>query len=589
MQQVLKDKDAHPLLYAISGLYTGKDIAGANDRIHEALEVVAGKDKTMTAKEASAGSVKWCMRGWLRIYYLFNDESTFFPGRLQLHVQKKMEEMFFLYGCAKSTVKRADLRFVWFIQGSENHDMMDLSSAYLALQAVQDRKVYKDRKLPDGYTPSEHVKAWDAYYAQYALERAKNGLFVEISPTYGKWFVGEFVNMFEFSKSPLVRKRMEMLLHLMWADWSIDQLNGVRGGGKTRCYQGDYSQSGGSDSWDLMAQNLMGMKGWFWKTHGIFSTMALATSRYELPDVVLDLALNRSELKAFVYVSTRPAKTIKAPKHPLHEKGYWMDGSGGKIVRYSYCTPETIMGSWMLDTRTDYAAINTQNRWQGVILSTAPTMRVFPQSVGLGNGKTYNQHVAVQHRNAMLVMNHPKAKQTGQMRVFFPMACKDRLLQKKGWVIIKEAGAWLGVKVLETSGNAAAQNYEFKDDRPEKGNPRGFWLWPKSDKPPIAFVVSRVGIHRDLEEFIKYLDKHEHGVKNECAFYSFIDDLGEKIRLDLGGEYPIPLVNGKPVDLQPKKVFDSPFMRSIHGSGIIDIGKGDRDLRLNFGKAVVTD
>ena len=185
-----------------------------------------------------------------------------------------MEELFFLYGSHKSTVKRAELRFIWFIQGSENHDMMDLSSAYLALQAIQDLKAYKDRKLPDGHTPAQHVRAWDVYYAQYALERAKNGLFVEISPTYGKWFVGEFVNMYEFSRSPLVRKRMEMLLHLMWADWAIDQLNGVRGGGKTRCYQGHYAQSGGGDSWDLMAQDLMGQKGWFWKTHGIFSTMA---------------------------------------------------------------------------------------------------------------------------------------------------------------------------------------------------------------------------------------------------------------------------------------------------------------------------
>jgi hypothetical protein len=88
-------------------------------------------------------------------------------------VQAKLQELFFLYGCGKSTVARANLKNIWHIQGSENHDTMDLSNAYLALQAVHELDAYKDRKLPDGHTPGEHVAAWATYYARYALERAK--------------------------------------------------------------------------------------------------------------------------------------------------------------------------------------------------------------------------------------------------------------------------------------------------------------------------------------------------------------------------------------------------------------------------------
>ena len=79
-----------------------------------------------------------------------------------------------------------------------------------------------------------------------------------------------------------------------------------------------------------------------------------------------------------------------------------MDGSEGQMVRYSYVTPEYIMGSWMLDPDVQYAAINTQNRWQGVIFATDMNARVFPQCEGLANGKTYNQQVAVQHKNVMI-------------------------------------------------------------------------------------------------------------------------------------------------------------------------------------------
>lgn len=271
--------DPHAPVYAMAALYTEKDLTGGNQRMRDAWDRLAGPDKQMTPKEAA--DAKWHMRGMLRVYYLFYDQSNFFPGRLEPDLQGKMEALFFKYGSYKSTVERAQLKKIWHIQGSENHDMMDLSNAYLALQAVHKLDKYKDEKLPDGHTAAEHVAAWEKYYAQYCLERAKNGLFVEISPTYGKWFLGELVNIFDFAQDPMVKRRMEMLLHLIWADWAVDQLNGVRGGGKTRCYQGRYSQRGGGDSWDRMGRVQFGLESWPWNSHGGLSTLALLTSRYE--------------------------------------------------------------------------------------------------------------------------------------------------------------------------------------------------------------------------------------------------------------------------------------------------------------------
>ena len=569
--------DPHAPVYAMAALYTGKDLAGGNRRLSSAWERVAGSDGKLTPKEAS--EVKWHMRGMLRVYYLFHDKSDFFPGRLEKDVQAKMEDIFFNYGCYKSTVKRADLKNIWHIQGSENHDMMDLSNAYLSLQAVQDLPAYKDRKLPDGHTPTEHVRAWEKYYAQYALERAKNGLFVEISPTYGKWFVGEFVNMHDFTDDPTVKKRMAMLLHLMWADWSVDQLNGVRGGGKTRCYQGHYSQLGGGDSWDRMAQVLFGMENWAWNSHGGLSTLALLTSRYELPEVVYDIALSRGDFEPFVYQSTRPARQQGGP-HGV----YVMDPKGSGILRYSYCMPESVMGSWMVDTRASYAAINDQNRWQGVIFATGPDARVFPQSVGLGNGKTYSQHVAVQHRNVMVVAHHPKANQTGQMRVFFPAELRKRLVEKDGWAIVKEGAAWLGVRPLGDQGFELRDLKQKKVTEASRQNSDGAWLWPKADRPPVVLVLSRETRHKTLDDFFAYLESHEHGLAAGKVTYSFVDDLGEATTLEVGGKLPVPNINGKAVDLFPKKVFDSPYVDSLHGSGVVTLSSGDSSQVMDFNK-----
>lgn len=588
MQQVLAEKDGHPMVYALAGLYTHEDAAGANERLRTTLRELAGEEGQLSVEEAVRA--KWSMRGWLRIYYLFCEGSAFFPGRLEADVQANLREMFFLYGCGKSTLKRADLKNIWHIQGSENHDIMDLSNAYLALQAVAKLPQYKDRKLPDGHTPAEHVRAWEAYYTLYTLERAKNGLFVEISPTYGKWFVGEFVNMYDFAEAASVRQGMEKLLHLMWADWAVDQLNGVRGGGKTRCYQGGYSQNGGGDSWDRLARDLMGMERWYWNSSGGLSTLALATSRYELPDVVLDLAYGKGAFEPFVYQSMRPAKELPSPRGR-----YVLDPQGGGIIRYSYCTPDYIMGSWMVDTRTSYAAIHTQNRWQGVIFPTGTGARVYPQSLGLGNRKTYNQHVAVQHRNVMLVATHPKAKQTGQMRVYFPRDIHERLVEKDGWLIAHEGGAWLGVKFISSKSGAPGKNYEFRQADPSQrkessrnDNPDARWLWPTEDKPPVVFVGSRQTTHKSLDDFVAYLASHEYGITQGVATCTFTDDTGARTRLELGGALPVPRINGKPVNLTPRKVFDSPYLSADHGSGVVTVQKGDRKLTLDFNQHAST-
>lgn len=591
--------DEHAPVYAMAALYAGKDIAGGNARMRNACARLAGADNKMTPKEAA--EAKWHMRGMLRVYYLFHDKSDFFPGRLEPDVQAVMEELFFHYGCYKSAVERAQLKNIWHIQGSENHDMMDLSNVYLALQAVRKLDTYKDRKLPDGHTSAEHVAAWEKYYAQYCLERAKNGLFVEISPTYGKWFVGELVNMFDFAQDPVVKQRMEMLLHLTWADWAVDQLNGVRGGGKTRCYQGQYSQRSDSDSWDRMARALFGLEPWHWNSHGGLSTLALLTSRYELPDVVYDIALDKGDFEPFVYQSIRPAKTQGGEKEI-----YVMDPKGAGILRYSYCTPESIMGSWMVDTGAAYAAIHTQNRWQGVIFATGPDARVFPQSVGLGNRKTYDQHVAVQHRNVMVVKNHPKARQTGQIRVYFPGEFREKLVEKDGWVILQEGDTWLGVRVLGGKNPPLAppgrgtveNNYTFKGrdkstDQIKEASRKdsdSLWLWPNAENPPVALVTSRVGEHKTLDDFFSYLSSHKHGVSEDGhAFYTFVDDLGAENRLELGGKLPIPKINGKAVNLYPERAFDCPYLKSVHGSGVVQIEKGNRKLTLDFNNGTIAE
>lgn len=577
-ERTLEDAQAGDLQFGLAGLWLNSKTDEANERLRQGLAKVI-KDDPMTPEVATR--FKWAMRGWLRVYYLFHDQSAFFPGRLASDVQHRLEDMFWNYACAKSTLARARSDNIWFIQGSENHDMMDLSNAFLALQVVYKLPDLRDRKLPDGHTADEHRQAWSEYYGHYCDERAGGGLFVEISPTYGKYFLPELVNIWEFCEDPVLQKKMEMLLHLTWADWAVEALGGIRGGGKTRSYQGHYSQRGTSDSWSAMGRILTGQGDWF-PTQHYEAQYVLATTKYRLPDVVIDIALNRHERGQYVYQSLRPAKLTEAPIDTREDaSGYWMDGQHPRMLRYSYCTPDYILGSWMLDPQTDYAAINTQNRWQGIIFATDKNARVFPQCVGLRNGKTYNQHVAVQHENVMIVQkNRAKSKQVGPMRVFFAPGTRQRLIEEDGWLFLQEGDAYLAVHILPRDGDVDTRGHVWEDG----------WLVPADDSAPIVFVAGRRERFPSQADFVAHVREHSITCTTSVVRYSFEDLLGQETTLTLYADgQKLPEVNGSAINLAPQKVYDSPYLEAEHRSGRITIQKAPRTMTLDFDRNLIVE
>jgi len=581
-RRTLANPESGRLQFALAALWLDERVTEGNEKLRElhTAALAGNQEKNIPPSEVMtplhASGVKWAMRGWLRVYYMFNDKSQFFPGRLAPDVQEMLEEMFWHYGCYKSTVERAQLKYIWFIQGSENHDMMDLSNAFLALQAIEKLPEYEARKLPDGHTAAEHVTAWTQYYKHYCKVRIKRGLFVEISPTYGKYFLPELVNMYEFAEDAELQRLMEMLLHVTWADWAIDQLGGIRAGAKTRVYQGHYAQRGTSDSWSFLSRILIG-KGDFFQTKHYEAQYVLALTRYRLPDVVIDLALSDDERGDYVYQSMRPSKVTKPPEsRPNELAGYWMDGGGaGHMLRYSYCTPDYIMGSWMLDPTLDYAAINTQNRWQGIIFATDMQARVFPQCVGLGNGKTYNQQLAVQHKNVMIVQkNRVKAKQTGGMRVWFTEDMKRRVKERDGWLFLQEGKAYLAMTVPASGPDAATPAYRWEKN----------WLHLKNEYAPVVFVASRTAKHATLDDFVGYVVQHRYGIHQGVLTYQFKDADGHDVQIEMSPENQeaLPEVNGQGIRLTGQSTFDSPYVHSSPNRTIETIEKGDRKMVLDF-------
>lgn len=611
----IDDPEANPLQFAFAALWLNERTAEGNARLREwfatghrteePLELLLQQPDAYAEELAtSIRGLKWSARTWIRIYYLFNDESPYLPGRLERDVQEQLETLFWALANQKSSLERARLEYIWAIQGSENHDMMDLSNAFMILQVLKDHPRYREMRLRDGSLPAAHYEAWNRYYKAYCRERALHGLFVELSsPIYGKHFLGELFNIHDFAEDADLRELMGMLLDVTWADWAVDQLGGVRGGGRTRSYFGHYSQRGTSDSWLAMSNYLLGRP-----NPARFSTLArhgqveyvIATSRYRLPDVVVDLALDPAGRGEYVYRSLRPARMVRREevrdRPPLRE-GTWyhMDPADPRMVRYSYCTPDYVMGSlwvdpgfvttWRLeppDAETSdsngpepehYAAISSQSRWQGIIFATDVNARVFSECIGeeARARVNYHQHVAVQHENVMLVQKGRNTRSAGAMRIFFADGMKERLIERDGDLFLREGDAFLAVRILSRRSDAVAEPWQW-DGR--------HWVVLADEYAPVVFVAGRAERHDDLENFIAYAQTHRAEIDSGRLTYRFEDRGGNAVTLALHirSAGRLPEINGEPIDLRPDWVFDSPFLSLERGGSRIEIRKGERRL-----------
>ncbi len=584
------------LFEAMARLWLGREIPEANAMLRQAYDGLLDGAEAMTPELADK-KAKWQMRLWVRTYQLFNGRTGWRRGRLEPQTERLFHELFWNYAWTKSTVDRADLRYVWFIQGSENHDLMDLSNAFLALQAIRDLPDYKDRPLRDGRNPGEHVDAWTQYYRAYADERVARGLLVECaSSIYGKYAVPELFNMADFAADAVLRRKMTMLLDVLWADWAVEQVDGIRGGGKSRVYQGKYARFGRFDAYMQMANVLLGEGAWTGGRHGHTHAgfvHCLATSRYRLPDVVHRIVQQREERDAYAYVSRRPAKMTgvdKMPDYLPHSCWYVFDPEDTRAVRYTYCTPEYVMGTWWVDPRltesvivkdgahawgnANYAAIHSQNRWHGVIFRGGLNVRLYPQCLTTKRKKkdepysvADHQQVAVQHQNVMIAQANLGRKDIEAMRVYVADEIRERLIERDGWRMARMGGAYVALRGLDPeTGTASPGQWEQK-----------CYYRLEDRRAPVVIVAGTTQRFERLDRFAAYVNDLRCEVTGGALTVRFtdFDEQPAELTVDLT-QQSLPTVNGRPIDLNPPRVYDCPYMQSDFGSGVVTISDGDQ-------------
>ncbi len=463
---------------------------------------------------------------------------------------------------------------------SENHHLMKFTTIWLFGKLLADNPEYAKRQY-HGHTAKAHFEAWDDYAKKYLRQRGTRGLFIEIANGgYGPRSLETIYTLYDFGDEQM-RKLAGNLITLYWASWAQEQIDGVRGGAKTRIQQ-HYHDRVAEDSVLRLAYFYTGMGAPVTPGQEMFTVL---TSEYRLPKVVADIALNTAARGQYEAYDRRLGLL---EDHQNWSVGFRMREDFGGILRYSWCAPEFIMGMSITEARSfmDWSIMTAQNAWCGVIFSGHPDARIVPQARAVDHKRTDNAMWGVQKKGTMLIQRlplkftrflpDPKDKNvpiTHGTRVWFSEVGLSNYIEKDGWVFVESQGAYAAVRPARGIYGWTASEDKLK----------GKWLAMHDWFSPVIIEVARKADYAGYAAFQAAVLRLPLTWNGDTLSYMGV--YGDKFTFDAADTPKFTTINGITVDkafLSPEYLFHSPFINSKWDSGIFEIGFKDEKVVLDF-------
>lgn len=533
-------------------------------------------------------SFHWHAELVLRLIEYYGTNGSRHPGRITPETEKIVLEPIWLYTSHSSTLEKADYKRhqTWEVYGSENHHAMDFTIHWHFSKLAKDIPEYMDRQLVHGGTLKEHYEAWNEFIKHFWLERARKGVCIEMrSDGYNAVFIKGFYNFYDFGDEA-VRKQAGLFLDLYFADWAQEQIDGYMGGGGSRIKGNNaYGQSRG---------NANGALAWLYfgigeqpKNIGV----AALTSDYRPPAVVVDIA--RDTAGRWRYEIRQRAQGLgkqggSFPDLRVVKGGHKIRTDGGGIVRYSYCTPAFIMGTPLVEARptSDWLAISSQSRWQGVVFAGGNAPRIVPVPRAKDNSTDANGFWSVQSKGSLVTQKLKTASGSAEMRVWTSKKGMSEPLDEDGVVFFEAPGAYAAIRASRGGYTIDSKRYVYKKETGEEvSTPPGHIITPDDEYAPVIVEVMEKSQVKDFADFRAQVKACRPTFEDNVLTYKSI--YGDTLTFD-ADQKAVPSINGQAVDYAPKKVFDSPFLNSEYNSGVVTITKGDRKLVLDFNQPLKT-
>jgi hypothetical protein len=338
------------------------------------------------------------------------------------------------------------------------------------------------------------------------------------------------------------------------------------------------------------------------------------------PAVVWNLVMNRAPLGAFAYISRTPGEEIPvSPRPPGNERTLMLD-TDSRLLRYSWVTPDYIMGTQMDHPLALHSHLSTTKRFQGIIFPTNTRAIVQTRDLvqrpngswGLGTTGMYRslQHgpvmITQQPRRLFIVSPEWFPAQGYQTHVYGVgfAANLSKVEDEGGWVFVEEGNAYLAVRVVAGQYQApSAEDQEDDDDTVTPGAYQGndslteplsdkaaTWVMPKrilrcNDRhSPIIFEAGRRADYPTLADFKKHILGNSLVLhKTAIPGWYTLTYKSNGVEYYFNATAPeAPKVNGVSVNYEHPRIFDSPWMQAGYRHGIVRLNDGVNKLTIDF-------
>jgi hypothetical protein len=580
-------------LWCLSALYLNENVDAANARLlkqaSDYIDRIRKLGSIPVPTPEQPGNAPWTffsITDYVRTLCLFHAKSPHFPGRLAPETEAAMKEALWLWVSGESRIADASLDDLFLLLGTENHDLNKRPNYYLVAALLKEAPAYRDRKLADGHTVSEHAAAYTVFFREWPRSRARAGLWAEVgSNTYQKYSWPALFNMHELAPDSVIRKRFGLLLDLAFIEEEQISARGRRGGGRSRAYPG-------ANAFESYKNLLYAAEG---QAAGSSHSRVIETSRYQLPAAALLLRYRTFPAEEPFVIHNRVLGELDSAESE-EEAGQRL-AADSALVNYAYRTPHYLLGSTLqnpaLTLRDPYAGgltlkvagISRQNRACGMLFDDPASREVcaaYPVIEHKGGGRPQHSFWSVQHENVLLLQRiAPLGRSTlgsyntGAVGIGFEGEALKKV-EEGGWIFASNGKAFVGVKFLDGG-------YRW-DEKRKAANPANFEK--ASDPSRLLLHAGDLASHESFEKFRAAVLASRLSVTPDKVDYEFgrAGNRLEVARYDPKApeRFTLPLINGKPVDLRPPLTYRSPFLNGRFGDDRVTVTVGPLTRILDF-------
>lgn len=477
---------------------------------------------------------------------------------------------------------------------TENHWVMYYTGMYLASQTWPNdpgAMWFNGKSSRENFAES---REWLEYWMK-TTSTIGQGEFD--SPTYMSVFLSPMLVLREFAEDGVMKRRADMMVDLLLADFAAEHLEGSYGGGHSRDYPEDIINPLGAPStmWAWFYFGRPRFEQWnevrYRPRHrGSWETVFGALSSYRLPVVIEHMAIERTT----PYVHREKKRTRNVIR--------FHDEANLPVYKYTYMTKDFVLGS----LQGGILQPIQQHTWDVTFASPEPNNTLFtlhpyasgrelatffPEEQAFLAGEVDRYHKVYtspdkwnssspfeqtfQHRGSLIVL-YRIAEGTQQSHIdgFFPANLDERTVDSSGWIFCRKGPVYIGIYPLAP--------YSWIDEQVDwrlRSNAlrNGVLVDVSSQSESGSFAAFTAELRR------RHMDIHEFPSRMTVSLTARD---GRRMQFTYGGTR---LLDGRPVTFPADRLFDGPWMQSTVGTGVIRMTDGTRTRTLDFPHAQVKE